>query len=122
MDSMFLANVNALIQKYIDADFQDNLEEMFKSIKNLELIVSPKIEDMKAEHMSIMWIRDNMGNIFVYDNQTGKIRGTNPKNMNAVKKVLDETYRSILMKLEDQKIYTGETSDKNKAMSQFGGS
>jgi hypothetical protein len=121
MDAHFINNLNALIQFYIDADINDDLEKMFKAVKNLEIIISPKIKDTTKEHDNITWIRDNMANIFVFDNATGKVRGVNQVNMLAVRRLLDETYRSLLMKLEKEKIYTAETSDPNKAMGYFGG-
>lgn len=121
MDQFFISNVNALIQQYVDADFRDDMESMFKALKNLEIIVSPKIKDTTEEHKSISWIRDNMPQIFAYDNQ-GKVIGVNPINMTAVRKVLDETYRNLLLKLEKEKIYTGDIVDPNKSMGYFQGS
>lgn len=122
MDSYFIENLNSLIKFYIDADVQDNLEEMFKAVKNLEILISPKIKDTTEEYDNILWIRANMEHIFVYDNATGKVRGINPSNMNKVRALLDKTYRALLFKLEKEKIYTGETMDINKSMGNFGGS
>jgi hypothetical protein len=122
MDQYFIGNVNALIQAYVDADFQDNMEAMFKSVKNLEIVISPKVEDTEDEHQKLTWIRDNMSKIFVYDSKSGKIVGMNPHNMNVVRKMLDETYRSLLMKLEKEKIYTAEVEDPRQSMGRFGGS
>ena len=122
MDSYFIENLNSLIKFYIDADVQDNLEEMFKAVKNLEILISPKIKDTTEEYNNILWIRTNMEHIFVYDNATGKVRGINPSNMNKVRALLDKTYRALLFKLEKEKIYTGETMDINKSMGNFGGS
>jgi hypothetical protein len=85
-------------------------------------LISPKIKDTTHEHDNIVWIRDNMCNIFVMDNQTGQIRGVNPANMVKVRTILDETYRSLLHKLEKEKIYTAETQDPNKSLGYFGGS
>ena len=122
MDQYFIENLNSLIKFYVDADVQDNLEEMFKAVKNLEILISPKIKDTKQEYDNVLWIRANMEHIFVYDNQTGKIRGTNPLNMNKVRAILDETFRNLLHKLEHEKIYTGEVMDPNKSLGYFGGS
>ena len=122
MDAFFIENLNSLIKFYIDADVQDNLEEMFKAVKNLEILISPKIKNTEEEYQNILWIRSNMEHIFVYDNATGKIRGVNPLNMNKVRAILDKTYRALLFKLEKEKIYTGEVMDPNKSMGYFGGS
>ena len=122
MDQHFINNLNALIQFFIDADIKDSIEEMFKAVKNLEILISPKIKDTEQEHRNICWIRDNMSNIFIYDNSTGQIRGVNPVNMQAVRTMLDETYRSLLHKLEKENIYTGEVMDPNKSIGYFSGS
>jgi hypothetical protein len=58
----------------------------------------------------------------VYDSKTGKTIGTNPENMNKVKQMLDKTYRNLLLKLEKEKIYTGDIVDPSKAMGSFHGS
>ncbi len=122
MDSYVIENLNALIKFYIDADVQDNLEEMFKAVKNLEILISPKVKDTTEEYNNILWIRANMEHIFAYDPTTGKVRGINPANMNKVRGLLDSTYRSLLHKLEKAKIYTGEVIDPNKSMGYFGNS
>lgn len=124
MDAHFINNVNALIQKYVDADFSDSIEEMFKAVKNMEILISPKVDEVeiKKQHEVICWIRNNMTKIFVHDLKTGKVIGVNPQNMATVRALLDETYRALLNILEKEKIYTGEVIDKNKALGYFGSS
>ena len=120
MDLFHLENINSCIKYFGAGLFEDNFEMMMKSIEFLELLTSPRIDRDKIEK-NIDWLRDNIERASIHDHE-GNVVGYNPKNKKIVRSVLIETFRLILMKLEEQGIYTRKYEDPGLAMGKFGGS
>lgn len=120
MDAYFLFDVQVLIQKYIDSDFLNDLDGMYKSCKNLAIIISPKVGVNPRIDQDIKWLKENMDRIYVV--QEGKVKGMNNENLQKVKNVLDDLFRYMLGSLEDAGIYSKKGRDPGKAAGNFGGS
>lgn len=115
MDHFVLMNINSLIQRFIEADFENDFEAMYKALVNLELITSPKLDKDEVEY-HLEWLKNNRGKADIIDNSTGKVVGHNPKNKMIIQDKMYETFRLILIKLEKTHIYTKEEVDLNKVM------
>jgi len=109
MDMNLINNVNNMIHSYIEADVANDIEMMFKVLKNFEGIVSPVINTEK-EHINMLWIEQNKQHIYVFDRSTGKIIGISPTNKNKIVGMLDATFRSLVHNLEKSHIYTKESN------------
>lgn len=120
MDSYFLENINELIRIYIESDFNNNFESMYKALKNIESVASPKIGEGEIRK-NLDWLRKNMNSVVITD-EKGFVIGVNQKNKSSFQRVLDTTFKLLLGRLEEEGIYTRVTVDAKKAMSKFGGS
>jgi hypothetical protein len=114
MDQFFIENINSLIRRYVEADFEEDFEMMFKALRNLEVLTSPKLENDKVEE-NIVWLEESITKIPLHDNYGNKI-GINIENKNLVRKKLAETFRLLLIKLEAANIYTKKVHDIRTAM------
>ena len=117
MDGFFVMNLNALIQRFIEAVFVDDFEQMYKAVLMLEIISSPKIDHDEVEE-KLKWLKENRHKANVVDAQ-GNVIGHNPTNKIKIQDILHDTFRLILIKLEEEDIYTQKIIPLEEAMGQM---
>ena len=120
MDELFLFNLDSLIKRYIEADFQNDFESMYKSLLHMETLSSPKIDHDDIEK-NLEWLQRAIQNVNIFDDN-GNIIGVNGQNKASVQDVMTRTFRLILSRLEEANIYTKGRKDPGKAMGNFLGS
>ena len=98
----------------------DNFEQMFNALQFLEIITSPEIDHDEVEK-NLEWLELNLERYNIVDGE-GKVLGFNPMYKLQVKKVMRDTLRKILVKLEEKGIYTRRGKDPSHAMGQFSSS
>ena len=122
-DSYFLFNIEALIQKYVDSDFANDIEGEFKAVKNIKLIITPKIEEEEINKKfegDLTWIKNAITQAYVV--QDGRVMGVHPGNYDIVRNKLDDLLKEMLCYLEKHGIYTKKFRDPGMAAGRFSGS
>ncbi len=117
-DKQFLDDVTSLKQAFINADFQDNIQDKINALKGLNLLVSPVVQ-VEKELEEIHFAEDNMYNIYV--TQKG-VTGIHTENKKRMDRFLSEIMVRMLFKLQKEGVYTQPNVDPKKAMANFGGS
>ena len=112
--------IRFLMMKFTDSDFQNDYEDMYKSLVHLESNISPKIDNDNIEK-NLKIIRNKMDMMEKRDSD-GNIICTYPAAQRAVQRLFHDTYALILKKMDDQGILTKLSSDPRKAMGNFSGS
>lgn len=119
-DLSFITDLNTLKQKYIEADFMDDLPGKVKYLGAINLITQPKV-DVQAELKKIKWVRDNLSMAYFTDPKT-KMTGTNPTNIAKLNEVMLDIMTSMLKKLQDAGIYTQNAPNLKTVLGEFGSS
>ena len=119
-DFNFIQNIDLAIKIFAEALFMDNFEQMFNSLQFLEIITSPEIDHDDVEK-NLEWLELNLQKYNIVDGE-GNVLGFNPMYKLQVKKIMRDTLRKILIKLEQRGIYTRKGKDPSHAMGQFSSS
>ena len=112
--------ITNLMISFINADFENDYESMYKSLRNIETQVSPTIDNTDIEKnlnnirdkMDAMEQRDPDGNLVCYY----------PMAQREVQKLLHKTHSQILIMLDKKGILKKIQQDPRDAMGNFGGS
>jgi hypothetical protein len=113
MDIFVLENINALIQKYIECRFNHDYEGMYMALDSLEAITSPKIDNDDVEK-NLTVIEDLLNSVYIYSD--GKQVGHYPEKIRLLKRLLNNTFKLIIVKMEKKHIWTQEVKDLNSVM------
>ena len=119
-DQYFLDNIQRCIGIYIEALMNDNLRGMYDIVEVLETLTSPAIDNDEVEN-NLIEVDKILPYCFIIDDK-GKNIGEYPTNIRQAKKKVKESFRLILLKLEEKGIYRHKAKDPRHAMSNFGSS
>jgi len=119
-DQHFINNINSCIQLYGQALILGDLRKMYEIVEFFETITSPAI-DNDAVEKNLEEIDKLISQCYITD-ERGRAVGENPANVKYVRSKIKETFRLILIKLEEQGIYRHKAKDPRHAMSNFGSS
>ena len=119
-DEHFINNINSCIQFYGQAVMEGDLKKMFEIVEFFETITSPAIDcDIVEKNLDEI---DNLLPQCYILNERGVAVGENVANVKYVRSKIKETFRLILIKLEEQGIYRHKGKDPKHAMANFGSS
>jgi len=116
----YLNYINNLIVVYGECTFNDDYYGMYKALKLMEHTLSPKVDKDKVEE-NLQRIKINLKTMIVRDTN-GQIARYQPHMIDQTVDLLDETYRHMMMKMEDAGVLTKQPKDPNKAFGNFRGS
>lgn len=118
-DAQFINDTTRLKQEFIDADFVKDHRRKLDALKNLNLLLQPKM-DVRDELKQIYWIEENLHKISVLHPQTGEVIGFNPGNQLKLDRYMRGVIDSMLKKAQKIGVYTKEIVEASKSMSDFG--
>lgn len=120
MNMEWLIKLSSEIDKFRFARHIGDIETMYISLDNLELLSSPKIDDDAIEQ-KLKWIEINKDKWCVRD-ESGTVMRVNEENKNLILKELKNCFRLLLDRLDSSGILTKLKQDPGKAMGNFKGS
>lgn len=119
MNLAWLESINVLQKTYMMSVFEDDFDGMYKSLNLLELTISPKIEKDEVEK-NLEWLDRNIDKWCVRD-ENGQVTKIHHENKRTLIKQFNETYRLILIKLNDKGILTKKQSEPGLSLGKLGG-
>lgn len=117
MNVDYLLKISNLVNAYIIAVFEDDFYGMYKALNLLEISASPKIDNDKIEKQ-LEWLDRNIDSWCVKDDM-GNVIKVHDDNRRKLLKGFNETYRLLLIKLEEKGILTKKTLSASKVMGDF---
>jgi len=116
----YLNYINNLIIMYGECSFEDDYYGMYKALKLMEHTLSPKVEKDTVE-INLNKIKINLKTMIVRA-PNGHVARYQPHLIDSTIDLLDETYRCLMLKMEDAGVLTRQPKDPNKAFGNFKGS
>ena len=120
MNQGWIDYLNQLMAYYGFQKFEKDYEGMYDCLVLIEHTLSPKVEKDKVEknldqikvNLRTMIMKDGNGNVIKYY----------PKLIDKTIDLLDETYRLIMIKMDNAGVLTKKPKDPRKAFGNFAGS
>lgn len=113
----YLETIGILLRNYIEFRYNDDFDNMYITLDNLETLMSPKTDNDEIEK-NLKWLEDNLGRWRVL-NAEGAVVRVIPEYKIKIRQVLNSTFKMILYKLDKKEMLTAKMMDVSQAMREF---
>jgi len=120
LNDKYLLLIMEFICKFNEAKLNDDYQGMYKSLDCFESILSPKTDNDDVEK-NLEIIERDVYKMQVY-NEAGKLICYYPDLIHPTVKLMNKTYKLLLIKLEASGMLTRIQRDPRTVMGRFGGS
>ena len=124
-DYQFLEELTILKRWFMDCDIGGNIYGMSNAAKLLLIICEPKLLKFhpEEEKARIKWIEDNLHMTQYYSNEGRAVETDSTRyNKKVMMNHLEQTFSSILHKLQRAGVYTRANTESKEALGDFSGS